>query len=51
VVPGAGHLFGEDLARLEREAGEAAGWILASISVHPEPDRNPDHAATPEGPP
>ncbi len=32
VVPGAGHLFEEDLPRLEREAEEAAGWLLASIA-------------------
>jgi alpha/beta superfamily hydrolase len=30
VVPGAGHLFEEDLLRLEREAAEAAAWLLAT---------------------
>ncbi len=30
VVPGAGHLFEEDLPGLERAAGEAAGWLLAA---------------------
>lgn len=29
VVPGATHLFDEDLAALEREAGEALAWIAA----------------------
>ncbi|MBI2895558.1 MAG: alpha/beta hydrolase [Deltaproteobacteria bacterium] len=29
VVPGASHLFTEDLDALEREVGEAAAWLLA----------------------
>jgi alpha/beta superfamily hydrolase len=33
AVPGATHLFEEDLPGLERAAGEAAAWLLASAHV------------------
>lgn len=48
VVPGAGHLFEEDLAGLEREVGEAAGWVLASLPAHA-PAAAPERA--PRSPP
>lgn len=41
VVPGAGHLFEEELDGLEREVGEAAAWLLATVS-------GPREAAPPE---
>lgn len=50
VVPGATHLFEEDLPGLERAAGEATAWLLASAHVAPRAEESgPAPEETAEG--